>query len=151
MKLRLVLLVIALLCIGAAGCGRASNDTRPSSQKASSPTTSGGAKTVRPDSATAQRYLNDGDAEKVNDHDRDNRNSNHEDGDGDSSEEYETTFDNGDYHDSDDGAMLNFGKVASRTEARAITMVVKRYYAAAAAGNGARACSLMAPAVAKSL
>jgi hypothetical protein len=36
-----------------------------------------------------------------------------------------------------------YGKEAGRADKRAITAFVKRYYAAAAAGDGARACSLL--------
>jgi hypothetical protein len=47
------------------------------------------------------------------------------------------------YHDSDDGEIVNFGKAAGEPEAAQLTSLVKRYYAAAAAENGAQACAIM--------
>lgn len=55
-------------------------------------------------------------------------------------------------HDNDVGApnddrrhtqILSFGRAASPSERRAITTLVERYYAAALAGEGDRACSLL--------
>ncbi len=118
-------------------------------------TACGGSSTHRPtpeaDAAGAQRFLNDGDAEKVNDYDPDNRAANHEDSDADSAEEYEETFDNGDYHDSDDRSVLFYGHAASAADAHAITAVITRYYADAAAQDGAAACTMLTPAFASSL
>lgn len=48
----------------------------------------------------------------------------------------------GDYHDGDDGAVRYYGQAASAPDALAITALVKRYYAAAAAGDGEQACAL---------
>jgi hypothetical protein len=104
--------------------------------------------TTASSTASAGRYLNDGDAEKVNDNDSDNGSGNHDDGDADSSEEYETTFDNGNYHDQDDKSVLEHGHPASSREERAISSVVRRYYAAAAAGDGEAACSMLVPSLA---
>jgi hypothetical protein len=47
------------------------------------------------------------------------------------------------YLDGDDGAIRDFGHAASAQEARAIAVLVGRYYAAARAADGARACALM--------
>lgn len=47
------------------------------------------------------------------------------------------------YHDSDDNVVLTYGHAASSAEQKALTDVVTRYYAAAAAGNGASACSMI--------
>ncbi len=91
------------------------------------------------------KNLNDGDAEKRNDHDFDNRTGDHEDGDADSSEEYESTGENGRYHDEDDIRTLTIGRRADAPEALAIASVVERYFAAAASDDGRAACSLMAP------
>jgi hypothetical protein len=127
MKSLLALPVIALLGLGATACGGADRAAH----------------------MPAGRYLNDGDAEKIDDHDPDNRSSNHEDGDGDSFKEYEDTYDNGSYRDSDDHSTLILGHAASAADRRAITAVVKRYYAAAAAGDGAEACSMLTPSLAR--
>ena len=48
----------------------------------------------------------------------------------------------GSYYDRDDGEVSDYGHAASAAEASAITALTKAYYAAAAAGNGARACQL---------
>jgi hypothetical protein len=45
--------------------------------------------------------------------------------------------------DTNNNAVLHFGKAASSSDVRAITALVKRYYAAAAALDGAKACSLL--------
>ena len=106
----------------------------------------GGSSADRSSNAVStEGLLNDGDAEKKNDHDMDNSSANHEDGDLDSEEEYEETDGNGDYHDSDDDGVLGFGHAASATEERAIASLVERYYAVSAARDGAKACLMMAP------
>jgi hypothetical protein len=52
-------------------------------------------------------------------------------------------------HDFDNHqAILAFGHTADATDQRAVTAVVKRYYAIAAAGDGAKACSLLVPSLA---
>ncbi|HEY5194644.1 MAG TPA: hypothetical protein VIJ39_12330 [Solirubrobacteraceae bacterium] len=47
------------------------------------------------------------------------------------------------YYDSDDSAVLASGHPPGLAEGHAITAVVEHYFAAAAASNGARACSLI--------
>jgi hypothetical protein len=47
-----------------------------------------------------------------------------------------------DYYDSDDSEIRSYGHAASAAEAYAITTLVERYYAAAAAGDAAKACAL---------
>ncbi|MGH2879519.1 MAG: hypothetical protein ACRDK4_07945 [Solirubrobacteraceae bacterium] len=47
------------------------------------------------------------------------------------------------YYDSDDSPIRGYGEAADPSDSRAIAALVKRYYAAAAAANGARACSLV--------
>jgi hypothetical protein len=46
-------------------------------------------------------------------------------------------------YDADDSPVLRFGHAASAVEMRAISSLVRRYYAAGAAGDGASACSLL--------
>jgi hypothetical protein len=54
--------------------------------------------------------------------------------------------------DGDDGPSLRyFGHAASAGDRRAVTVLARRYYAAGAAGDGARACRLMGSVLAKSL
>lgn len=55
------------------------------------------------------------------------------------------------FPDTDDKATFTYGHAPSVAEARALTSVVKRYYAAASAGDGAIACSLLLPAFARSV
>lgn len=54
-------------------------------------------------------------------------------------------------HGDDDGKFLNYGHAAYAAEARALTALVKRYYAAAAASDGAAACSMLYPFIAESV
>jgi hypothetical protein len=46
------------------------------------------------------------------------------------------------HYDSDDRGVRSFGHAASAPDRRALTALVQRYYAAAAAENGAKACNL---------
>lgn len=55
------------------------------------------------------------------------------------------------YRDADDLDSLRVGVPASPADARAVAAAVKRYYAVAATGNGAKACSMMAPSFASSV
>jgi hypothetical protein len=54
-------------------------------------------------------------------------------------------------YDSDDSPVLYFGHAASAMDGRAIAGLVKRYYAAGAAGDGATACSLIYSLLAESV
>ena len=47
------------------------------------------------------------------------------------------------YRDADDGRTIDFGHAAGRADTLAVTSVVKRYQAAAAAGDARRACAVM--------
>jgi hypothetical protein len=47
------------------------------------------------------------------------------------------------HYDADDSAVLYFGHAAGDTDRRAVTGLIKRYYAAAAADNGVSVCSLV--------
>jgi hypothetical protein len=49
------------------------------------------------------------------------------------------------YRDSDDEPVLAYGHPAAPAEARLIGALAKRYYAAAATGDGERACALTSP------
>jgi hypothetical protein len=46
------------------------------------------------------------------------------------------------YYDGDDGEIRSYGQAAGAADAKTIVSAVERYYAAAAAGDGARACAL---------
>lgn len=54
-------------------------------------------------------------------------------------------------YDSDDSELLAFGPRANMAETRAVAVLVRRYLAAAAAGDGARACSMVFPGIAKTV
>lgn len=54
------------------------------------------------------------------------------------------------YYDGDDRPILRFGRAAGGGESRAVGALVRRYYAAAVAGDGAAGCSTLAPTVARS-
>lgn len=53
--------------------------------------------------------------------------------------------------DADDVEVLGFGRAAAPADQRAVMMVVKRYYAAAAKQKGVRACALMYTPLAESV
>lgn len=57
----------------------------------------------------------------------------------------------GGYYDEDDNAVLRFGRAASTTEDRMIRTVVRRYFVAAAATDGAKACRLIFSALAEAI
>jgi hypothetical protein len=55
------------------------------------------------------------------------------------------------YDDKSNASELEFGKPASAADTRAITAAIKRYYAVALAGNGAKACTLIYSPIAESV
>jgi hypothetical protein len=55
------------------------------------------------------------------------------------------------YFDADDNSIRTYGHAAVRVDKQAIAAVVKRYYAAAVAGDGTRACSMILPSFAKAI
>jgi hypothetical protein len=55
------------------------------------------------------------------------------------------------FPDSDDAASFAYGHAPNAATRRAIASIVKRYYAAAAAGDGAGACPLLQPGIARTL
>jgi hypothetical protein len=59
--------------------------------------------------------------------------------------------DNDGDHNDDDGHVLDFGHLASPSDRQASVALVKSYFAAAAAEDGAKACSLLVPAIAESV
>jgi ketosteroid isomerase-like protein len=145
MKSMLALLATALLSAGAGACGSAHNNAGSTAGTASktvadAPAVPWTTRTVPPPTPPG-RYLNDGDYDHIGDPDRDNG----ADNDNDARLDYKRD-DNNSYHDSDDGYTLSSsGKPASSPERRAVTAVVKRYYAAIARGDSASACSQVVP------
>jgi len=70
---------------------------------------------------------------------------------GGSSSTYKNDRDNDGDHNDDDFHVLDFGHVPGPAEREAITALVTNYYAAAAAGEGAKGCSLLVPFIAESV
>jgi hypothetical protein len=101
--------------------------------------------------APGQRYLNDGDHDQRTDEDKDDVPGNDVlDEDKDAPEDHMHP-ENNRYHDKDDGAVVNRGHAADAADRRAVTEAVKRYYRAAVAYDGAQACAMLLPSLAKSL
>jgi len=59
------------------------------------------------------------------------------------------TFGQGGRYDTDNDAILGWAPPASGADRKAIVSLIRRYYGAAAAGNGAAACSMLDPLVAE--
>lgn len=135
----LALLAVALVSNGL-GCGGSSSTGRPStdSTAASHPISAG---------KTGTHYLNDGDHEPINDEDQDNNTA---DTDNDYREDHLKT-ENNSYHDEDDSYIVNYGHPANPADRQAITTLVRRYYAAAVADDGAAACSMLTPTFVKAI
>lgn len=147
MRSLLALFALALLGVSVAACGGASKTSDPASRVSSTAPASGATPATTTTSSTAtssQGYLNDGDNDIIGDADNDNKHDN----DNDNTEDHKLE-DNGDYHDSDDHGIMTFGHPANAADRLAITSVVRRYYAVAAAGDGEKACSMLVPTLAK--
>lgn len=139
------LLLVVVTIIGADGCGTA-HRTAAGAAKVEAPRVSEGSQpaTEMAHLATA-RLLNDGEKDAIGDADSDNAHDN----DNDPSLDYQRD-DNRDYHDKDDGrAGLPYGEMASASEARAISGIVKRYYTTLARGDSSSACMQVVPILAK--
>ena len=93
-------------------------------------------------------YLNDGDNDPSADNDLDD--SSGIDNDSDYVEDHRNP-ENNLYHDKDDIGVLDFGSPASAADSAAVTVLVKRYYAAGAADDGGSVCAMMIPIAAQSL
>jgi hypothetical protein len=64
---------------------------------------------------------------------------------------HENDRDNDGDHNDDDGRVLNYGHPASAADRRSSVTLVTRYFAAAAAADGAKACALLVPLTAESV
>lgn len=129
MRQLLALLAAALLGSTAVACGGASKATSSTSPVYHAGTTNGDAATVPSSAAPSGSYLRD-------------------DGD--------TDFDDVKHYRhnaTDDNGILfaTYGGKASPADARAVTTLLRSYYAAAAAGDGATSCSLLDPRLASEL
>jgi hypothetical protein len=125
MRSLLALLTIPLLSLGASACGGAAK-SGGSALRASTTLASGNSATGTSSTSAAQSV-------PPKDHD--------EDRDGSPNSRY----------DSDDYAVLTFGHEAGTADRRVITALAKGFYAAAAAEDGAKACSLIYSLLAESV
>jgi hypothetical protein len=131
---------IVALCVWLTACGGVSHRV---TSGASVTTT---AVTVPPSPSVTGDY--DGDDEKGK--------RSHSEGDNDDS----TTPKDGDndsdnsthsYFDSDDASVRSFGRAASEADGKTIATLVRRYFRAADAADGAKACAMIVPTFAKSV
>jgi hypothetical protein len=53
------------------------------------------------------------------------------------------------HKDEDDASIRSYGRSAGAREQRTVSALIKRYYALGASGNGARACALIVPSIAR--
>jgi len=118
MKTLLALLATTLLGLGSLGCG---DSSRPQSARLASETGTASVSAAQSTATTTQPPTTQ---QPPTDFDKDN--------DG-----------NGKRHDEDDATVLDYGQAAGAPVKQAVTRLVERYYAAAAASNGATACSLL--------
>jgi hypothetical protein len=116
MKSLLVSVAVALLCFGISACGSSSKGTGSASQTSSGATTATTAAATSSTTPTPDFRKADGDKDNDIGAPDDDRNNN---------------------------SVLSFGQAASSSDQSAITGLIKRYYAAALAEDGAKACSLL--------
>lgn len=140
MRLLPALVAIALLgpvvsACGGSGKGQGS-DSQTSSETAAN-VAKGGA--PAPDASTAATGSFMGDED---DDDTASNNTGNSKYDNDADFDNDTIKNKG-YYDGDDGAIRRFGHAANATDSRVIAALVKRYYAAAVASDGPKACPLM--------
>jgi hypothetical protein len=145
MRSLLALLAIALFGLGLGACG---GTGKSSTSQATSISVANAAtdETATADAAAAKDASATAVSDFKGDEDDDESASNHTS----TSNKYDNdadfdndTIKNKGYYDGDDGEIRSFGRAASGDEVRAIASLVKRYYAAAAASDGAKACRLM--------
>jgi hypothetical protein len=132
-------LTILLLGICITACG----------SKSTNATSSASSNITARSSTIAQRYLNDGDNDPLTDEDPDNKYVGQADDDNDYSEDHVEPGNNR-YHDKDD-YVVTVGRAGSAVEISAITPVVERYYAAVAADDSAKACSMLVPSLVRAI
>jgi hypothetical protein len=141
----LALLTSVLVCVGAAACGdlrrRAGAVAQRTSRAAIGSSTRSSAGAARARQHIFGDYDND-DYDNTSDNDYD-------DNDKPTDRDDDSDSHGGGYYDGDDAGVRAFGHAASPAEGQAIATLVKSYYAAAAAADGAKACSMIHPAFAR--
>jgi hypothetical protein len=137
----------ALLSVCLAACGEAGKGTSSTPKVPTSAIARGAPSTVSGEAPALRNLRGDEDDDDTpNNRARDNRNDNDSDFDNDSKASEGTG-----YYDGDDTGARTYGRAANKGESETIGALVKRYYAAAAAGNGPRACSLIDSLFARSI
>lgn len=126
MKSLLALLAIALLSVGVAACGGAGKGTDAATTAASSSATATTAPAKTVSSATSTRGYAKVDADKDND--------------------IGAALD-----DKNNKLALDYGHAASAADKRAVTELIKRYYAVALRGDGAKACAMIISSLSKAV
>jgi hypothetical protein len=138
----LTLPVIVLLGLGLGACGGlGKGSTSQTSFKAATTAAKSGApppaeSATTPAPAAGSFKGDEDDDETTSTYTGNNRYDNDADFDND-------TIKNKGYYDSDDGAISAYGQAAGAADKRAITALVKRYLAAAATSDGAKACPMI--------
>jgi hypothetical protein len=133
-----------LLSLGAAGCGTGvkSSDSTSSSSTAGIEAGSVTTRIIPP----GQRLRGDGDADNPSDIDGNGDIDARKDSDNDFPVPASYKFPDG-----DDKIVFAYGHPPSGTDRLAISSIVRHYYAAASAGDGAAACSLLSSSIAGSV
>lgn len=157
------LIVVCMSCVGLAACGgggkQASGTTRQDQTSAGQAATAERGSAKAPSPATVRAPAHRSPAAVLHAFALTGRSLPRSDGDGDNPKDSDSRGDpdpyDGDddrpipasrkFPDADDWVALSVGRAADRGESRSIASVVERYFAAARAGNGAIACSMMLP------
>jgi hypothetical protein len=138
---------IALLSMCLSACGEASKGTGFTPRVSTSAAVHSAPSTVSREAPALRNLRGDEDDDDTpSNHASDNSNDNDADFDNDSK-----ANESKGYYDSDDASARTYGQPANGADNSTIGALVKRYYAAAAAGNGASACSLIDSLFAKSI
>jgi hypothetical protein len=135
--------------LGAGACGGTSNGTHTASRAAANVAASGAAPVsvaVAPTPDVRGLKGDEDDDESAGSQTGDTKNDNDADFDNDRANIGQTG-----YYDEDDNSVRAYGHAASVGDARALAAIVKRYFAAAAVGDGAGACSTLEPTIARSV
>jgi hypothetical protein len=140
----------ALLGLGTTACGGARRADGSSSSASSTTVATETGSTTSSVIPPGQPVRGDGDADNPSDLDGNGDSDSAAVGGPDADNDNPTRASH-DFPDTDDKATFVYGHPPSAAAARAISRVVERYYAAASAGNGAEACSLLLPSLARSV
>lgn len=139
-------LIALILTIGICGCGENARSTRSTAVVS--------AATAAADSGASTKGFK---PRMFGDYDTDDEYNDSLHGDADNDDHKPTDRDNDsdnpthNYYDSDDDAERRYGHAASAPVRRVVTALVKRYFAAAIARDGASACTMIYPAIANSI